>query len=452
MIYKVRHNTENPLKRIHRLAIPATIAGVAEPFLSLTDTAIVGNISVQGAQALAAAGIVGSFLSMLVWVLGQTQSAISALVSQYLGKNNLDGIKALPMQAMYVNVSISLLVLIISMVFKTEIFTLMNASGALLEMCEQYFSIRIWGFPLTLFTFGVFGVFRGLQNTLWPMAVALTGAFLNVGLDFILVYGIEGFIEPMFLEGAAWASLISQIVMAVFALSLLFVKTDFPLIVKGPIHPELKNIIGMSANLFVRSLALNTALILSVREATAMGTTFIGAHTILLNLWLFSAFFIEGYGTAGNSIGGKLLGAKNYTLLWELAKKVAFFGFVMGSILLLFGTLFYNNIGGLFSENKATLLAFEEVFFILLICLPTNGVAFVLDGMFKGLGEMKFLRNVLLITSFGVFVPLVFWSNKMNWGLKGIWVAFGCWMVARGVALIWKFRRKFLPLKQNAYI
>ena len=129
------------------------------------------------------------------------QSAISALVSQYLGKDNLDGIKALPMQAMYVNVSISLLVLVISLAFKTEIFTLMNASGPLLEMCAQYFSIRIWGFPLTLFTFGVFGVFRGLQNTLWPMLVALTGAFLNIGLDFILVYGIEGFIEPMFLEG-----------------------------------------------------------------------------------------------------------------------------------------------------------------------------------------------------------------------------------------------------------
>ncbi len=444
--------TENPLKRIHRLAIPATIAGVAEPFLSLTDTAIVGNIPIQGAQALAAAGIVGSFLSMLVWVLGQTQSAISALVSQYLGKDNLDGIKALPMQAMYVNVSISILVLVTSLAFKTEIFKLMNASGPLLEMCTQYFSIRIWGFPLTLFTFGVFGVFRGLHNTLWPMLVALTGAFLNIGLDFILVYGIEGFIEPMFLEGAAWASLISQIVMAVFALSLLFLKTDFPLIVKGPIHPELKNIIGMSANLFVRSLALNTALILSVREATAMGTTYIGAHTILLNLWLFSAFFIEGYGTAGNSIGGKLLGAKNYTQLWELGKKVAFFGFVMGSILLVIGTIFYRNIGGLFSENEGTLLAFEGVFFILLICLPTNGVAFVLDGMFKGLGEMKFLRNVLLLTSFGVFVPLVFWSNKMNWGLTGIWVAFGCWMVARGLALIWKFRRKFLPLKQNTYI
>ena len=126
--------TENPLKRIHRLAIPATIAGIAEPFLSLTDTAIVGNIPVQGAQALAAAGIVGSFLSMLVWVLGQTQSAISALVSQYLGKDNLDGIKALPMQAMYVNVSISLLVLVIRLAIKTDMMTIMNEKIAVIGL------------------------------------------------------------------------------------------------------------------------------------------------------------------------------------------------------------------------------------------------------------------------------------------------------------------------------
>ena len=57
-------------KGINRLAIPATIAGIAEPLLSITDTAIVGNIPVDGVESLAAAGIVGSFLSMLIWVLG----------------------------------------------------------------------------------------------------------------------------------------------------------------------------------------------------------------------------------------------------------------------------------------------------------------------------------------------------------------------------------------------
>ena len=55
-------------KIIHQLAIPATISGISEPLLSLTDTAIVGRIPEQGAAALAAAGAVGAFLSTLIWV------------------------------------------------------------------------------------------------------------------------------------------------------------------------------------------------------------------------------------------------------------------------------------------------------------------------------------------------------------------------------------------------
>jgi len=72
------------------------LAGIAEPLLSLTDTAIVGNIEIDGIESLAAAGIVGSFLSMLIWVLGQTRSAISTIISQYLGAGNIDEVSLYP--------------------------------------------------------------------------------------------------------------------------------------------------------------------------------------------------------------------------------------------------------------------------------------------------------------------------------------------------------------------
>ncbi|MGI9549688.1 MAG: MATE family efflux transporter, partial [Aurantibacter sp.] len=299
-------------KNINKLAIPATIAGIAEPLLSITDTAIVGNISVDGLESLAAAGIVGSFLSMLIWILGQTRSAISAIISQYLGAGRLGEVKALPAQAIYLNIGLSVLILLSTIFVVEEIFQLMNASGKILKYCISYYSIRVWGFPLTLFVFAVMGIFRGLQNTFWPMMIAIVGAILNVILDFILVYGIPDFIEPMYLEGAAWASLISQGVMAVMAFVLLLVKTDISLKLRFPLHPELGRLVVMSLNLFVRALALNTALILAVREATALGDKYIGAHTIAINLWLFSAFFIDGYGAAGNIMGGRLLGAKDY--------------------------------------------------------------------------------------------------------------------------------------------
>lgn len=436
-------------KTINKLAIPATIAGIAEPILSITDTAIVGNIPVNGLESLAAVGIVGAFLSMLIWILGQTRSAISAIISQYLGAGKLTQVANLPAQAICLNLLLSVLILVATIFVVEDIFMLLNAKDKILEFCVAYYSIRVWGFPLTLFVFAIMGIFRGLQNTYWPMMIAIVGAVLNIGLDFALVYGIEGFIEPMYLEGAAWASLISQGVMAVMALYLLITKTNISLVPRLPIHPELGRLVVMSLNLFVRAVALNITLVLAVREAAALGDRFIGAHTIAINLWLFAAFFIDGYGAAGNIMGGRLLGARDYTNLWKLAKKIILYGVAVCMVLMVIGALLYRPLGALFSNDVEVLQTFYSIFFIVILALPINTVAFVFDGLFKGLGEMKYLRNVLLAATFLGFIPTLYLGNLFNLGLHGIWIAITVWMIIRGGALIWKFRAKFRPLLQK---
>ncbi len=434
------------LKKINKLAIPATIAGIAEPLLSITDTAIVGNIPVDGLESLAAAGIVGSFLSMLIWILGQTRSAISAVISQYLGAGKIEDVKSLPAQAIYLNIGLSIVILLSTIFIVEDIFKLLNASGKILQYCISYYSIRVWGFPLTLFVFAIMGIFRGLQNTYWPMMIAIVGAVVNVVLDIILVFGIEGWIEPLYLEGAAYASLIAQGIMAIMAFILLITKTDISLRLTFPIHPQLGRLVVMSLNLFVRAIALNTAMILAVREATDMGDNYIGAHTIAINIWLFSAFFIDGYAAAGNIMGGRLLGAKDYKGLWRLSKKIVSYGMVVSVVLMVLGFVFYYPIGILFSKEPTVLKAFYGVFYIVILGLPINTIAFVLDGMFKGLGEMRYLRNTLIIATFLGFIPVLFFGKYMGWSLTGIWIAFSVWMFIRGGALVWKFRKKFRPL------
>jgi putative MATE family efflux protein len=436
-------------KNINRLAIPAIVAGIAEPLLSLTDTAIVGNIPEYGLESLAAVGIVGAFLSMLIWILGQTRSAISAIMAQYYGAGKLQDITSLPAQAITLNVGISILILVVSLPFSREIFQLLNASGRILDYCISYYGIRAWGFPLTLFVFAVIGIFQGLQNTVWPMLIAITGASLNIVLDFILVYGIEGFIPAMYLEGAAWASLISQAVMAVLALWLLMTQTGVKLRPRWPLHPELRRLVGMALNLFIRTLSLNAALLFAVREATALGDRYIGAHTIAVNLWLFAAFFIDGYSAAGKILGGRFLGARNYDSLWMLAHRTVRYGFWVSLLLMALGTVFYDPMGRIFSGDPSVLAAFNSVFFIVILGLPINMAAFIFDGIFKGLGEMRFLRNVLLAATFLVFLPVLYLGKFLEWGLHGIWIAFTCWMMVRGGALIWKFRQKFRPLLQK---
>lgn len=431
---------------IHKIAVPAIIAGIAEPILSSTDAAIIGNIPVNSKEALAAVGIVGSFLSMLIWILGQSRSVISSIISQYLGANKLDDIKELPMQAILLNVSLSIFVLVATYFFAESIFTFYKAKDLVLKYSMEYYSIRVWGFPFTLLVFAIFGIFRGLQNTFWPMIVAMIGALLNIILDFILVYGVEDYLPAMHVEGAAWASLISQIVMAILAVILLIYKTETSLKLATKIHPEMYRLLLMSGNLILRAISLNIALFMAVRTATALGDQFVAAHAIAINIWLFTAFFIDGYAAAGNIYGGRLKGANNYVELTILVKKVVLYGTLASAILMVTGWIFYQQLGALFSNDPQVLAAFYGVFYLVILVQPTNAVAFVLDGVFKGLGEMKYLRNLLFLATFVGFLPTLFIGQYFNLKLVGIWAAIGVWLVFRSVGMYLKFRNKYLAI------
>lgn len=437
------------LKNINKLAIPALISGVSEPILSITDTAIVGHIDVNATESLAAVGIVGVFLSMLIWVLGQTRSAISSIISQYLGANQLDEVKNLPAQAIFLITSLSVLIIIATYPFAENIFKVYNASDLILDYSVDYYKIRVFGFPFTLFTIAVFGAFRGLQNTFYPMIIAIVGALANIVLDYILVYGIEGYISPMNIKGAAYASVAAQLLMALCAGYYLLRKTEIPLKISFPFNKEIKRFILMILNLFVRTIALNVTLYFGSAYATSYGTAYIAAYTIAINLWFLGAFIVDGYASAGNILSGKLLGAKRYDILIKLSNKLIKYGIIIGILMAVIGGLLYYPIGAIFTKDVVVLNEFYNVFWIVLAMQPLCALAFIFDGIFKGLGKMKHLRNVLLFSTFIVFVPILLWFDYNDYKLYGVFSAFTFWIMARGIPLIIKFRRLFLPLAQK---
>lgn len=437
------------LKQINKLAIPALISGISEPILSLTDAAIIGNMEQNATTSLAAVGIVTTFLSMLIWVLGQTRSAISSIVSQYLGAGNIEAVKNLPAQAIFVITTLSIIIIVVTYPLAPQIFKLYNASDSILNYSVDYYHIRVFGFPFTLFTIAVFGTFRGLQNTYFPMVIAISGALANIILDVIFVYGIENYIPAMHIKGAAYASVIAQIIMAVLSAYYLLKKTDIPLLVKLPFNPEMKRFALMILNLFIRTIALNIALYFGTSFATKYGENYIAAYTIAINLWFLGAFLIDGYASAGNILSGKLFGAKDYKSLVTLSNKLIKYGVFIGIVIGLVGSLFYYSIGNLFSNDEDVLTEFYNVFWMVLAMQPLCALAFIFDGVFKGLGKMKYLRNVLLFSTLVVFIPVIFWTDFKDYKLYGIFTAFTFWMIARGLPLIIKFRKIFIPLAQK---
>ncbi|QLE01043.1 MATE family efflux transporter [Galbibacter sp. BG1] len=431
-------------KEINQLAVPAIIAGIAEPLISLTDIAVIGNVDKNPVEALAAAGIVGSFLSAIVWIVAQTKTAISAIVSQHFGGNRLHAVKTLVPQALAFNFLFSLVIYFSTAFLAEQIFSLYNADGLILQYTAFYYQIRAIGYPLTLVTFAIFGVFRGMQNTLWAMKCSLTGACVNIALDYLLVYGVEGVIPPMHLEGAGYASVIAQFVMLVMALYFYVKKTPFNFKISPRINPQMKRLLLMSANLFIRTAALNFAIYLANAYATDYGKNYIAAQSILMNIWLFFSFFIDGYANAGNAISGRLLGAKDYKRLWFLSIDICKYAIVIALILIVVCGVFYDQIGLLFNKEQAVLALFSSVFWVVLLMQPVNAVAFMFDGIFKGLGEAKYLRNVLLAATFLGFTPTLLIFDYFGFKLYAIWIAFFVWMLVRSLALVIKFRRKYV--------
>ena len=124
-------------------------------------------------------------------------------------------------------------------------------------------------------------------------------------------------------------------------------------------------------------------------------------------------------------------------------------GVVIGLILLIIGLLFYDNFGYVFSSDRLVIDKFSEVFWIVLLMQPLCAIAFIFDGIFKGLGWMKELKNVLLFSTFIIFIPTIIIADFYNLKIVGIFIAFTVWVIARGAPLVIKFYKRCVALEQK---
>lgn len=428
---------------ILKLAIPAIIAGIAEPLISLTDLLIIGNMKGDTVTALAAVGLVGTFLSAIIWTLAQTKTSISSIVSRALGDQTIGSINNLIPQVIWINIVLGLLIYAVTFPFASTIFSWYDAQGEILQISAEYYQIRAIGFPFTLCAFALFGIFRGLQNTSWAMTASLCGAVLNIILDLVLVYGVDGFIPAQGVVGAAYASLCAQVLMMLIAIYFLYRKTPFFLDIKlWKPHDKLKHHIILTFNFFLRTAAINVAIYLSYRYANGYGVTAAATHAILMNVWLFFSFLVDGFANAGNALGGKLLGAKDANSLRYLARMTTRYGVLIAIILVVVCAIFYNIIPTAFTDDPAVKSLMKNTFWIVLLMQPINAVAFVYDGIFKGWGQAAYLRNLLILLTILVFIPVLMIGDYLEWELKAVWVAFFAWMIGRSVVLFFKFRSR----------
>lgn len=411
-------------RRVLALAVPAMGTLIADPLLGLVDTAVVGRL---GAAELGALGLSVAVFTTLSWVFNFLVFGTTSSVARAVGAGRMDVAARRVSHAIQVAVLLGAVVGTVLLLGASTVIRGLGAVESLVDPASTYLSIRAVGVPLLLLGYVGHGAFRGVADTKTPMFIVIWANVINAVLTVTFVFGFNWGIA-----GAAWGTVLAELfVVVAFA----FRWRRSGLVVTGhgrPGRTELFALLLVSRDLFLRTGALLTGLLIVTVAAARIDAGTAAAHHILYQLFLLIAFTLDGLGIAGQALVGRALGAGDAAEARRLAREFLWWGLGVGALVgiaLLAGSTL---IPRLLTDDVQVIAMAQTAWVFVALMQPLNGAVFSLEGIMMGAEDFRFLRNWTLIAALSAAAT----STVVvigGYGVLGLWVAMGVLMTLRFV-------------------
>lgn len=428
-------------RRILHLAIPSIVSNITVPLLGLVDVTIVGHL---GATAYIGAIAVGGLLfNILYWNFGFLRMGTSGLTSQAYGRKDKDAEIRVLVQAVSVGLFSALVMLILQYPIERLAFRLLDTSAEVEQYAVTYFRICIWGAPAVLAQYGFTGWFIGMQNSCYPMYIAIVMNVINIVCSscFVFLFGMK-------VEGVALGTVVAQYSGVMMAWGLWFYnykELRGRITFKGSLQLiAMRRFFAVNRDIFLRTLCLIGVTTFFTSTGARQGDVILAVNTLLMQLFTLFSYIMDGFAYAGEALSGRYVGACNLVQLKRAVK--ALFGWGIGLSLVF--TLLYG-IGG---ENFLGLLTNDTIvietaghYFYWVLAIPLAGfAAFLWDGILIGATATRFMLWAMLVASGSFFVIYYCFSGATNNHM--LWLAFLVYLALRGIMqTLWS--RKVFTLK-----
>ena len=413
-------------RQILQIALPSIVSNITVPLLGMIDVAIVGHM---GSPVYIGAVAVGSMIFNLVyWLFGFLRMGSSGLTAQALGRRDFTEVTRLLVRSVSIALGIALLLILFQVPLKWLMFWLIGPTVDVVPFASTYFNIVIWGAPASLTLFSLMGWYIGMQNTRFPMMISIMQNIVNILASLTLVYGFG-----MKIEGVAFGTVIAQYAGLLMAVGLLARNYSrlFRYFRKDRLFRKMGAFFAINRDIFLRTLCLVAVNLFFTAAGARQGAVILSVNTVLIQLYLFFSYFMDGFAYAGEALGGKAYGAHNITAFHETLRRL----WMWMLIVTLAYTLLYM-VGGswivalLTDEAQVIETSREYIWWAWLI--PAAGcVAFIWDGIFIGITATR----GMLVSSFVsalVFFAVYLMSEK-SLGNHGLWLAQIVYLAMRGI-------------------
>jgi Na+-driven multidrug efflux pump len=395
-------------RQILALAIPSLGALIAEPLFVLIDTAIVGHL---GENQLAGLSVASTLLLTIVGLCVFLAYATTSSVARLIGAGQRARALKAGIDGIWLALGLGLLLAAAFGLGAPWILTLLGATDNVLVEATSYLRWSVPGLPGMLIVMAATGVLRGFRDTTTPLVVAVAGAIMNT---------------------------LTQIAMGITLGIVVLVKARAEQI---SLRPALSGIIASAKSgvpLFVRTLSLRAALLLTVIVATHLGTTALAGHQVVNSIWNFAAFALDALAIAAQALVGQAVGARDRAATSAVLRRTLQWGVGAGVVLGLIIGLLSPLLAPLFSSEASVQRVVIAGLITAAVFMPIAGWVFILDGVLIGAGDGIYLAKVGVI-NFVAYLPVAFAVYALApsgaAGLVWLWVAFGLvYTGARGIS------------------
>lgn len=431
----MKHLEQNSvgIRAIMALAGPTMLEQFMSTAVQYVDTAMVGSL---GTQATAAVGSTGT----INWLINSTISAVGvgflAFISRSRGEGDLKKGKAATAQSVLAVLVCGMFFTLVTLALSGWIPLWMRVEEGTRALAGQYFFIIYSPMLLRTATI-IFGtVLRAAGDTKSPMYVGVGVNFLNVVLNFFLIYPTRQYnllghavVLPGADLGVHGAAVASAVAFAFGGICMTLVLWRHPEVSPHgqSFRPDLRILrpcLRVALPNALQRFGTSFGYVVFASMINALGDVSTAAHTIANTVE--SAFYIPGYGmqTAAATLAGNALGEKNGNKMKQLGRAIVSMEIVLmivsGGLLFAFAP----NMVRLFSEDAQVILLGTIVLRMVALSEPFYGVSIVVEGMLHGMGRTVLPLVVNLIGMWAVRILGTFLCTQL-WGL-GLVAAWGC--------------------------
>jgi MATE family multidrug resistance protein len=420
--------------RYLRLTWVNILSNVTVPLVGLVDTAMLGHL--EDIRFLAGVALATILFDYIYWTFGFLRMGTTGTTAQAIGRGEPTEAFLVLYRSVALAVLIAGAILFLQWPLREGGFLLLSGEPGVEEAGRAYFNARVWGAPATLCNFALIGWFLGREQSRHVLVMTVVANLANIVLNYVFIMrmGLAAF-------GAGLATMIAQYAMLATGSALFLAQQGrIPWRPREILHREkMISLLLLNRDILVRTFCLITSFAVFANFSSILGTTVLAANSILLRLLLVASFLIDGAAFASESLAGLFVGSRDKFSLRRLFRLSLLVG--EGFAILYLAALFIRPrpMLGLFTSHEDVVdLAMTWIPWLIPVLLA-GALAYMYDGLYLGMTEGRRLRNSMLFSTLGVFLPVAALALYLD-SAHLLWAGLLAFMAARTATLGWMSR------------